>query len=56
MIRKVPHSPIQSIWRWPWMATTLRPSGCSWRTNQLPLISAVPIRSESALPSFGYSV
>src|SRR4029078_7969277 len=29
--------------------------GCRLRTNQLPLISAVPSRSESALAAHGYS-
>ena len=33
----------------------LSPSGRSWRTNQLPLIRAVPIRSEKAAAGFGYS-
>ena len=47
-IRTAPHSPIQSMWRWPCIATILPPRGRSWRTNQLPLISAVPIRSEKA--------
>ena len=30
-------------------------NGLSWRTNQLPLISAVPMRSEKALTGSGYS-
>ena len=43
-----PHSPIQSTCRWPCIRTIRSANGSSRRRNQFPLISAVPMRSESA--------
>ena len=47
MIFNAPQAPIQSMWRWPCMITTRSAKGLRVRTNQLPLTSAVPIRSEN---------
>ena len=55
MMGMPPHSPIQSMWRCPCISTMRRASGLSRRTNQLPLTSAVPIRTDSAFARRGYS-
>ena len=52
---KRPQAPIQSIWRWPCMTIARSANGMSLRTNQLPLMRAVPTRSENAETRIGYS-
>ena len=48
--------PIQSICRWPCIRMARPDKGLRLRTNQLPLMSAVPMRSDSALAAQGYSM
>ncbi len=56
MIGRPAHSPIQSICRWPCISTLRPTSGFRLRMNQLPLISAVPMRSDSFFAAHGYSI